>query len=39
MWTEWEVKSWQKEQMPRKLRGKEGEEDQEYDGRTALREI
>ena len=39
MGKEWDIKSWQREQMPRKLRGKGGEEDRGYDGRTVLREI
>ena len=33
------MNNWQREQMPRKWREKGGEEDQECDGRTALREI
>ena len=38
MWKEWEMKNWRID-MPIKLREKGGEEDQECDGRTALREI
>jgi len=32
-------KNWQRDQMPIKWRGKGGEEDRQYDGRTALRHI
>ena len=35
----WERKNWQREQMPSKWRDKGGEEGQECDERTALREI
>ena len=38
-WTEWEMNNWQREQMPRKWRGKGGEEDRECGRRTALKEI
>ena len=38
MWKEREMKRWQREKMPRKWKGKGGDEDQESDGRTALRE-
>ena len=39
IWKEWEMKNWQRKQMPWKWSGKGGEEDRECDGRTALREI
>ena len=32
MWKAWEMNSWQREQMPRKWRGKRGEEDRDCDG-------
>ena len=35
----WEIENWQREPMPRKWRGKGGEEDRECDGRTGFREI
>ena len=38
MWKEWEMKNWQREQMPRKWRGKGGEEHRNCDGMTALRD-
>ena len=31
MWKEWEMKKWQREQMPRKWMGKRCEEDRNYD--------
>ena len=36
LYKEWEIRNWQRDQMPRKWRGKIDEEDSECDGRTAL---
>ena len=35
----WKMKNWQREQMARKWMDKGGEEDREFVGRSALREI
>ena len=39
LWKEWETTNWQRDRVPRKMRGKGGEEDRECDGRTGLRGI
>ena len=32
MWEKWEMKNWQREEMPREWRGNGGEEDRNCDG-------
>ena len=39
MWRKWEIKNYQRREMPRNWREKGGEEDRKCDVKTALREM